>query len=97
MAQCLDSQLLGGILWLTENIIGNTAQNATTITGFTLIGIGAGAIVASHITSLIIPFKIANKYNENLKIRLVINLVSFELNFDIRINGFKLSFKKSFK
>ncbi|WP_418906264.1 P13 family porin (plasmid) [Borreliella tanukii] len=74
-------------------MIGDTAQNATTkITKFTLIGIGAGTIIASHITSLIIPFKVANKHNKNLKKRLGIDLAGFEPNFDIGINEFKLSF-----
>ncbi|AEL19476.1 outer membrane protein P13 (plasmid) [Borreliella bissettiae DN127] len=34
-------------------------------------------IAASHITSLIIPFKSVNKYNENLKKRLGIDLAGF--------------------
>ncbi|MBB6213519.1 hypothetical protein HNP67_001041 [Borreliella californiensis] len=53
-------------------------------------------IAASHITSLIIPFKGTNKYNENLKKRLGIDLAGFKPNFDIGISGFKLSFKKSY-
>lgn len=66
------------------------------IVGPTLVGIGSLAITASYITSLIIPFTFANRYNANLRKRLGILLAGFEPNFDIGINGFQLSFKKSY-
>ncbi|MCD2401584.1 P13 family porin [Borreliella bissettiae] len=79
MTQCLILGYWKGILWLTGNIIGNTAQNATTITGIhtNRDRSGVDTIAASHITSLIIPFKSVNKYNENLKKRLGIDLAGF--------------------
>ncbi|WP_091973553.1 P13 family porin [Borreliella japonica] len=51
------------------------------------------ATTASYITSLVIPFTFANKYNANLRKRLGISLAGFEPNFDIGINGFQLYFK----
>ncbi|WP_324604512.1 P13 family porin [Borreliella bissettiae] len=61
-----------------------------------LTSIGGLMIAASYITGIIIPFTFANKYNTNLKKRLGIVLAGFEPNFDIEINGFQLSFKKSY-
>ncbi len=66
------------------------------IAGFILTGIGGLTIAGSYITSLIIPFTFANKYNANLRKKLGISLAGFEPNFDLGINGFQLSFKKSY-
>ncbi|ABH02243.1 hypothetical protein BAPKO_2546 (plasmid) [Borreliella afzelii PKo] len=66
------------------------------IAGSILLGIGGLTIAGSYITSLIIPFTFANKYNANLRKNLGISLAGFEPNFDIGINGFQLSFKKSY-
>ncbi|WP_215536060.1 P13 family porin [Borreliella bavariensis] len=93
----LGTQVLGGIFILSGYIITGTATGpAQGITGLTIIGIGSLAITASYITSLIIPFTFANRYNANLRKRLGISLAGFEPNFDIGINGFQLSFKKSY-
>lgn len=93
----LGSQVLGGILWITGVIIGGTSQGpGQAITGLTIMGIGIGTISAAHIASLIIPFTFANRYNANLRKKLGISLSGFEPNFDIGINGFQLSFKKSY-
>nr|WP_223147661.1 P13 family porin [Borreliella bavariensis] len=82
---------VGGILTLPGPSDNNKTKQ---ITGFTLIEIGT--FLASYITSIIIPFKFANRHNENLKKELAISLEGFEPNFDIGINGFQLSFKKSY-
>ncbi|ACO38600.1 Borrelia membrane protein P13 (plasmid) [Borreliella burgdorferi 29805] len=97
----LGSQVLGGILIMAGHMIvggigGATESTATVITGGVLSGIGGLTIVASYITGIIIPFKFANRYNADLKKRLGIALAGFEPNFDIGINGFQLSFKKSY-
>ncbi len=93
----LGSQALGGILWITGYIISGTAKGPEQgITGLTIMGIGIGTISAAHIASLIIPFTFANRYNANLRKKLGISLAGFEPNFDIGINGFQLSFKKSY-
>ncbi|MBB6043534.1 P13 family porin (plasmid) [Borreliella yangtzensis] len=93
----LGTQVLGGILALTGYIIGGTATGpAQAITGTTLLGIGYLAITASYITGLIIPFTFANRHNADLRKKLGISLAGFEPNFDIGINGFQLSFKKSY-
>ncbi|ACN53331.1 P13 family porin (plasmid) [Borreliella spielmanii] len=89
----LGFNLLGAILWGT-GLIFNIRESQ--LTGSILIGVGASILVTSYITSLIIPFTFANKHNENLKKRLSTELAGFEPNFDIRINGFQLSFKKSY-
>ncbi|WP_215536353.1 P13 family porin [Borreliella bavariensis] len=85
--------IVGGILTLPESSDNNKTKQ---ITGFTLIGIGIGTVLASYITSIIIPFKFANRHNENLKKELATSLGGFEPNFDIGTNGFQLSFKKSY-
>ncbi|WP_215536827.1 P13 family porin [Borreliella bavariensis] len=95
----LGTQVLGGILVLTGYIFesnANVPPGRISIVGSTLIGIGSLAITASYITSLIIPFTFANRYNTNLRKRLGISLAGFEPNFDIGTNGFQLSFKKSY-
>ncbi|ADQ29916.1 P13 family porin [Borreliella burgdorferi] len=97
----LGSQVLGGILIMAGHMIvggigGATESTATVITGGVLSGIGGLTIAASYITGIIIPFKFANRYNADLKKRLGIALAGFEPNFDIGINGFQLSFKKSY-
>ncbi|ACN55887.1 P13 family porin [Borreliella burgdorferi] len=95
----LGSQVLGGILLLTGYIFesnANVPPGRISIVGATLIGIGSLTIAASHITGIIIPFKFANRYNADLKKRLGIALAGLEPNFDIGINGFQLSFKKSY-
>ncbi|WKC81202.1 P13 family porin (plasmid) [Borreliella tanukii] len=89
----LGFNLLGAIICGT-GIILNARE--TQLTGSILIGVGAGMIVASYATSLIIPFTFANWYNENLKKRLSTELAGFEPNFDIGTNGFQLSFKKNY-
>ncbi|WP_210372582.1 P13 family porin, partial [Borreliella garinii] len=89
----LGFNLLGAILCGT-GIILNTRE--TQLTGSILIGVGASMILTSYVTSLIIPFTFANRYNENLKKRLSAELVGFEPNFDIGTSGFQLSFKKSY-
>ncbi|WP_210381909.1 P13 family porin [Borreliella garinii] len=89
----LGFNLLGVILCGT-GIILNTRE--TQLTGSILIGVGASMILTSYVTSLIIPFTFANRYNENLKKRLSAELVGFEPNFDIGTSGFQLSFKKSY-
>ncbi|ACN53173.1 P13 family porin (plasmid) [Borreliella spielmanii] len=88
----LETQVLGGILVLAGYGVGD---NNPTV-GSTLVGIGNLAITASYITSFIILFTFANRYNVNLRKRLGILLAGFEPNFDIGINGFQLSFKKSY-
>ncbi|WP_418885180.1 P13 family porin [Borreliella carolinensis] len=95
----LGSQVLGGILVLTGYIFesnANVPPGRISIVGSTLIGIGSLTIAASYITGIIIPFKFANRYNADLKKRLGIALAGLEPNFDIGINGFQLSFKKSY-
>ncbi|WP_215538281.1 P13 family porin, partial [Borreliella bavariensis] len=95
----LGTQVLGGILVLTGYIFesnANVPPGRISIVGSTLIGIGSLAITASYITSLIIPFTFANRYNANLRKKLGISLAGFEPNFDIGTNGFQLSFKKSY-
>ncbi|AJA90691.1 hypothetical protein OY14_04380 (plasmid) [Borreliella chilensis] len=89
----LGFNLLGAILWGTGIML--NAREAQ-LTGTILIGVGASMILTSYITSLIIPFTFANWYNGNLKKRLSTELAGFEPNFDIGINGFQLSLKKSY-
>ncbi|ACJ73462.1 membrane protein P13 (plasmid) [Borreliella afzelii ACA-1] len=90
----LGTQVLGGILCITGAIFSRIQDAA--IAGFILTGIGGLTIAGSYITSLIIPFTFANKYNANLRKKLGISLAGFEPNFDLGINGFQLSFKKSY-
>ncbi|WP_417903343.1 P13 family porin [Borreliella andersonii] len=92
----LGSQLLGGILCIIGYILGHTDDETKATTGHIITTIGASTIIASQVASLIIPFTFANKHNANLKKRLGIDLAGFEPNFDIGINGFQLSFKKSY-
>lgn len=61
-----------------------------------MLGIGSLAVYGAYVAGLILPFTFANKYNANLRKRLGISLAGFEPNFDIGINGFQLSFKKSY-
>ncbi|WP_369122469.1 P13 family porin [Borreliella garinii] len=73
----LGTQVLGGILVLTGYIFESTANvlpGRISIVGSTLVGIGSLAITTSYITSLIIPFKFANRYNANLKKDLAFHL-----------------------
>ncbi|WP_215537619.1 P13 family porin [Borreliella bavariensis] len=95
----LGTQVLGGILVITGYIYESTANVPTgrrSIVGSTLVVTGGLTILGSYITSIIIPFTFANRYNANLRKRLGISLAGFEPNFDIGTNGFQLSFKKSY-
>ncbi len=89
----LGFNLLGAILWGTGIILNH---RETQLTGYILIGVGASMVLTSYTVSLIIPFTFANRHNENLKKRLSAELAGFEPNFDLGINGFQLSFKKSY-
>ncbi|WP_419261169.1 P13 family porin [Borreliella afzelii] len=95
----LGTQVLGGILCITGYIVesaANVPPGRISIAGSILLGIGGLTIAGSYITSLIIPFTFKNKYNANLRKKLGISLAGFEPNFDLGINGFQLSFKKSY-
>ncbi|XPC97822.1 P13 family porin (plasmid) [Borreliella japonica] len=93
----IGTQALGGIFLLSGYIITGTATGqGQAIAGAAIMGIGYLTIAVSHITGLIIPFTFANKYNADLRKKLGISLAGFEPNFDIGINGFQLSFKKSY-
>ncbi|ACN24270.1 Borrelia membrane protein P13 (plasmid) [Borreliella burgdorferi 64b] len=94
--KCLEGILIMAGHMIVGGIGGVTESTATVITGGVLSGIGGLTIVASYITGIIIPFKFANRYNADLKKRLGIALAGVEPNFDIGINGFQLSFKKSY-
>lgn len=89
----LGFNLLGAILWGAGIILNH---RETQLTGYILIGVGASMVLTSYTVSLIIPFTFANRHNENLKKRLSAELAGFEPNFDLGINGFQLSFKKSY-
>ncbi|AJY73077.1 hypothetical protein BAFK78_I024 (plasmid) [Borreliella afzelii K78] len=60
------------------------------------MGIGGLAVYGSYVAGLILPFTFKDKYNANLRKKLGISLAGFEPNFDLGINGFQLSFKKSY-
>ncbi|WP_419264724.1 P13 family porin [Borreliella afzelii] len=94
----LGTQVLGGIFILSGYIIARTVTEPTLgITGaLTLMGIGGLAVYGSYVAGLILPFTFKDKYNANLRKNLGISLAGFEPNFDIGINGFQLSFKKSY-
>lgn len=66
------------------------------ISGYILMGTGALTLLTSYITSLIIPFTFANKQDKEIGKTSGISLAGFEPNFDLGINGFQLSFKKSY-
>ncbi|APS99322.1 hypothetical protein Bmayo_04260 (plasmid) [Borreliella mayonii] len=89
----LGFNLLGAILCVNGIIINLSEKQ---LTGYILIGVGASMLLTSYTVSLIIPFTFANRYNENLKKRLSAELAGFEPNFDLGINGFRLSFKKNY-
>lgn len=66
------------------------------ISGYILMGTGALTLLTSYITSLIIPFTFANKQDKEIGKTSGISLAGFEPNFDLGINRFQLSFKKSY-
>ncbi|MCD2401605.1 P13 family porin [Borreliella bissettiae] len=94
----LGSQVLGIMLIITgKSFFASRLKDAEpTMPEHILTGIGGLMIAASYITGIIIPFTFANKHNANLKKSLGIALAGFEPNLDIGINGFQLSFKKSY-
>lgn len=90
----LGCNLLGLALCITGAIIDSNGIYARHKP--VLIGTGAILFLSSYFTSLYMPHRFAYVYNDTLKKTLFEEITGFETSFNIGINGFQLSFKKSY-